>query len=392
MRHLVVLIVGLIGLALAPLPAAALDAAALAGGLVAKGDALVESYAPERAVDAADGFSDLYFDGFEASGLEADIGARDPGAKTGLESQFSRLISVAAHGRPKAEVAAAWQAVRSGLEGVAAVAASSPWAVFLQAFLILIREGFEALLVVTALAAYVRRSGNADKLRVLWAGVGWAVVASLVTALAVSRLLGGVTGGASIVEGVTMLFAAAVLFYVSCWLFAKSEAARWQAYVHAQVDRALTGGRAATLGLAVFLAVYREGAETVLFYRALAIGAGNNQWALFAGLFAGLAGLAVLYWLMRGASQRLPIGPFFAGTAGLLFALSVVFVGQGVLELQEARWVAATPLPWLPEVSWLGLFPTVETAGAQLAVLAASLFGALWLGGRRSPPVAGGAP
>ena len=90
-------------------------------------------------------------------------------------------------------------------------------------------------------------------------------------------------------------------------------------------------------------------------------------------------------------SLRLPLGPFFAGTAGLLFALSVVFVGQGVLELQEARWVAATPILWLPEVSWLGLFPTVETAGAQLAVLAASLLGALWFNGRRAPPVAGGA-
>ena len=89
---------------------------------------------------------------------------------------------------------------------------------------------------------------------------------------------------------------------------------------------------------------------------------------------------------MQGASLRLPIGPFFAGTAIILYALSVVFVGQGVLELQEARWVAATPVAWLPQVAWLGLFPTLESAGAQAVVLAASLAGSLWLSRRRLVP------
>jgi len=357
---------------------------------VAKGDALVAAYQSDRAATLSDGFSDLYFDDFEASGLEADIGARDAGRKTALESRFSRMISLAGHGAPAAEVAAVWRDVRADLMAAGAAAGGSAWAVFAQAVLILLREGFEALLVVTALAAYVRRTGNADKLRTLYAGVGWAVVASVVTAVVVVKALGGVSGGQSTIEGVTMLLAAAVLFYVSCWLFAKSEASRWQAFVKAQVDRALDGGGAFALGLAVFLAVYREGAETVLFYQALAIGAPGQEWALAAGIATGAVGLAALYWLMRGASLRLPLGPFFAGTAALLFALSVVFVGQGVLELQEARWLPATPLPWLPEVSWLGLFPTAETAGAQLAVLAASLAGALWFGIHRSAPAAGG--
>lgn len=385
MGRLAIIILGLlVCLATAPARAAGFDAAAAAGALVTKGDALVAAY--QSGAKASDGFSDLYFDDFEASGLEADIGAHDAGRKTGLESRFSRLISLAGHGAPEAEVRAVWQELRAELEVVAGSASSgSGWAVFLQAALILLREGFEALLVVTALAAYVRRTGNADKLRVLYAGVGWAVVASVITAVVVTKVLGGVTGGQSTIEGVTMLFAAAVLFYVSCWLFAKSEASRWQAFVKAQVDRALTGGGAFALGLAVFLAVYREGAETVLFYQALSIGSPGHEAALFGGIATGLIGLAGLYWLMRSASLRLPLGPFFAGTAGLLFLLSVVFVGQGVLELQEARWLSATPVPWLPEVSWLGLFPTVETAGAQGLVLAAALAGALWFGAHRTP-------
>ncbi len=384
-RFVLLLLAGLF--CLAAQPAAAVPGAVAA--LIAKGDALAAAYQPGRGARAADPFSDLYFDDFEAGGLEAEIGARDAGLKTALESRFSRLISLAGHDAPAAELAAVWADLRAGLTAAEGGGAGSAWAMFVQALLILLREGFEALLVVTALAAYVRRTGNADKLKVLYAGVGWAVAASLAPAVLVAKLLGGTAGGQSVVEGVTMLFAAAVLFYVSCWLFAKSEASRWQAFVKAQVDRALDGGGAFALGLAVFLAVYREGAETVLFYQALIIGAPGQEWALALGILAGAAGLAGLYWLMRSASLRLPLGPFFAGTAVLLFALSVVFVGQGVLELQEARWLTATPLPWLPEVSWLGLFPTVETAAAQAAVLLASLAGAAWISSRRPAEAAG---
>ena len=376
-------------LALGPSPASALDRAAIAESLIAAGDALVGGYAPERGVTVADGLSGLYFDGFEGSGLEADIGAREPERKSALEAGFSRVIGLAMRGAPATGVSEAWRELRAGLGEVAAsarTAAAPAWTLFLESFLILIREGFEALLVVTAIAAYVRRSGNADKLRYLGHGVGWAVAASLLTALVAGRLLSGGSGREAL-EGVTVLFAAAVLFYVSCWLFAKSEAGRWQSYIQAQVGQALSGGKATALGLAAFLAVYREGAETVLFYQALAIGNPGGELALAAGIVAALICLFGLYRVLQSMSLRLPIGPFFAGTAIILYALSVVFVGQGILELQEARWVGATPLPWLPQVSWLGLFPTVESAGAQAVVLAASLAGSLWLSRRRLGPL-----
>ena len=371
-------------LVLAAGPARALDRAAVAGGLIASGEALIGGYAPERGVAIADALSGLYFDGFEGSGLEADIGAREPERKTALEAGFSRVIGLAMRKAPAAEVTLAWRSLGAGLGELAAPprAASPGWTLALESFLILIREGFEALLVVTAIAAYVRRSGNADKLRYIGHGVGWAVAASLLTALVAGRLLSGGAGREAL-EGVTVLFAAAVLFYVSCWLFAKSEAGRWQSYLQQQIGQALSGGKATALGLAAFLAVYREGAETVLFYQALAIGNPGREGSLAIGIAAALLCLFALYRLLQSASLRLPLGPFFAGTAIVLYTLSVVFVGQGVLELQEARWVGATPLPWLPQVPWLGLFPTLESAGAQAVVLAASLAGTLWLSRRR---------
>lgn len=364
--------------------ARALDRAAVAQSLIAEGDRLLAAYDPADGAVVADGFSELYFEQFEASGLEAAIGARDPGRKLELEAQFSRLIGLAMQSAAPADVMAAWQALRGGLAAIAAEH-SGPvrgWSVFLELLLILVREGFEALLVVAALAAWVRRSGTPAQLRLVYRGVGWAVAASLLTALAVNRVLALGGPGQEALEGVTVLLAAAVLFAVSCWLFAHSAAGRWQRYLQSQVTEALSGGRAYALELAVFLAVYREGAETVLFYQALALSNPGQGAMLAGGIAAGLLGLAGGYWLLSRLSLRVPLRPFFAGTALLLFALSLTFVGQGVLELQEARWLAATPVAWLPQLPWLGLFPTAEGAAGQAALLGLTLLIWLWLKAR----------
>ena len=171
-----------------------------------------------------------------------------------------------------------------------------------------------------------------------------------------------------------------MLFYVSYWLISKSESTRWQAYINGKIDSALSTGSALTLGFAAFLAVYREGAETVLFYQAIA-GQSNGDFApIILGFLLGLAVLAVLYLLMRSASFRLPIGLFFGLTAGLLYYLAISFAGGGVLELQEAGWLSITPVAGIPTITWLGLYPTQETLLAQ-SLLVIPLFIALawWL-------------
>lgn len=365
-----------------------LDRVTVIDALVAGGDRLIRSYDPAKGAAVADVVSELYFDTFEGSGLEADIGARDRARMTDLEAQFSRLVGLTLRGGSVEEVTRVWQGLRAGLieeRSLGRSGGGSAWTVAVEAFLILIREGVEALLVVAAIAATVRRSGSPERVRAVGHGVGWALIASLVTAFAANRLLTGAeaAAGREALEGVTVLIAAAVLFYVSCWLFAKSAAGRWQAYLQQQVGQALGGGGALTLGLAAFLAVYREGAETVLFYQALAVANPGQEPALIGGLVAATLCLILGYRGLEALSLRLPLGRFFAITAALLFALSVVFVGQGMLELQEARWVSATPVDWLPQVAWLGLFPTVESAGLQAGVLVASLLGTLWLGRHR---------
>ena len=242
----------------------------------------------------------------------------------------------------------------------------------------LLREGFEAILVVTALTTYLRRQGAEQQLSVVYLGIGLAVVASLLTAWLFTAVFSLSGAAQEALEGVTMLLASAVLFYVSYWLISKSESARWQAWIQGQINKALTRGSLFALGFAAFLAVYREGAETVLFYHALAGQAEGQQAALLLGFVAASLGLFVIYWLMKTASLKLPLGLFFSVTAALLYYLAVTFAGNGILELQEAGWVGITPVNWLPRIGWLGLHPTLETFAAQLLLLLPLPFALTW--------------
>jgi len=383
MRRLI-LALALVLATVAPVAAAdAFDVTAAVATLLAKGDAAAAAYTPERKSAAADAFSDLYFDSFEASGLEGAVGLADASLKTGLEAQFGQIIGKVRHGEDPAVVRAAWAQLRGDMAQVPVkLGANKPAggfvATFLQSFLILVREGFEAMLVVTALSTYLRRAGAADKVKVVHQGVGWAVLASLGMAWAMSELITVSGEGREIMEGGTMLVAAVVLFYCSYWLFAKREAARWQRYVQDQIDQALSGGRLFALGFAAFLAVFREGAETVLFYQALAASAPGQTTALLSGLGAAVVALMAIYVAMRVLSLRLPLGIFFAVTAGLLYYLALAFAGKGVVELQNGKALSITPLAGWPSVDWLGLFPTAEGIAAQAVLVVPAVLAIAW--------------
>jgi high-affinity iron transporter len=182
-------------------------------------------------------------------------------------------------------------------------------------------------------------------------------------------------------EGVTMLVASFVLFTVASWLVSKVEGEKWRAFVRARMHHALTGGGALALFGVSFLAVYREGFETVLFYGAL-IGTAEDalgRVGIAVGLGVGLALLAALYLGIQRWGIRIPARPFFAGTGILLTVLAVSFAGQGVAELQAAGWIPSTPIGPMPALPALGVFPTVQTVAAQLLVSAAFGVALLWI-------------
>ena len=343
--------------------------------IIKKGDLALESYSPATSVVTGNKFSRFYFDIFESSGMEFTLALKDKSFMLGIESEFSLLISQCMRGEAKEVVEKTWASLKT--EMIKAVdqyssggAMPTFWGMVVSSFLILFREGVEAMLVVASLVAYLRRAGYVDKVKVIWHGVGWALLASIGATWVLNSLLQASGANREVLEGTTMLIAAAVLIYVSYWLFAKNESEKWQAFIKGQVDHAIGKGSLFALGFTAFLAVFREGAETILFYQALISGVAEDYTPIWTGVALAVVVLIVVYLVVRLASIRLPLGLFFSGTAVLLFLMAFVFTGQGLLELQVSRLVPTTRLEGWPMLSWLGIFPTRETILGQALVLA----------------------
>ena len=243
-------------------------------------------------------------------------------------------------------------------------------AYFFYSLGILFREGMEAMLVVVALAAATRGAGRIGRSLDVYAGAAAAIVASVVLAWVVNHII---TDDASdTLEGVFQLFAAATLFYVSSWMTSKGQSDRWMKFISHKLEsaeRSTIPGIA--LGLTAFLAVMREGAETIVFFQALTSGATEavERHAVAAGIAVAAVALAASFVVIRRAADRIPMRIFFQTTSILLYALAIVFVGQGVASLQEASIVSATFVNYAPTIPMLGVFPTIQSLGAQVVLL-----------------------
>ena len=253
---------------------------------------------------------------------------------------------------------------------------------------ILFREGLEALLVIIALAAGVRGTGS-GKTRSIYIGALAAIVASLLVAWVVYDLIGDNASDA--MEGVFQLFAAATLFYVSSWLTAKSQADRWQHFIGSRIEKAESSALPSlALGLTAFLAVMREGGETIVFFQALMAGATESaeKHAVAIGIAIATVALAVTFVALRKVAAQIPIRLLFSSTSILLYMLAVVFVGQGIASFQEAGVVGATFVNYVPTIVVLGLYPTVQSLAAQAALALFAAAAIVWPRAEATAPAA----
>jgi high-affinity iron transporter len=366
-------------------PVTASQASAAAGEAFTPSDAarhvarlLDDALAAARASRAADA-GDLAFDAYIAfEPLEGPARMRNPGLVADMERHFADF-----KGALKAGDLGAAESVRSKIEAGMPVVlelstpTSTTWGVFLESFVIIVREGFEAILVLGAIVAFLVKTGNRARLRDIWWGAGAGIGASAILAVLLSTILRHVPASQDTIEGVTMLIAVVVLFSVSYWLLSKVDAAKWQKFIRDKVNAALSHGGMFALAFVAFLAVFREGAETALFYQALFTRGGDIVMPVSLGLLSGSATLAVIFTLFWWFGLRIPLRPFFAVTSALLYYMALVFAGSGIKELQEANVLPRTMIPGFPHVDLIGLYPTVETLLAQ-GVLVALLLFALW--------------
>jgi high-affinity iron transporter len=349
------------------LPAAPADAAAQSGraaanSVIALLDSALEFGRTGDTQAAGDRAVDAYI-AFES--LETAARARRPGLVATMERHFADFKgSLRANDLKVAQRAR--DAIALELPQIVEISkpTGSGWTAFLQSFLIILREGFDAILVIGAIVAFLIKTGNRERLRSIWIGVGAGLAASAVMAVILQTIFRNLPTSREVIEGATMLLAVVVLFSVSYWPISKVEAAKWQKFIQQKVGSALDHGGGKALALVAFLAVFREGAETALFYQALFNDA-TAIFPLFMGMVVGGVVLAVIFTLFYRFGVKIPMRPFFTITSVLLYYMAFVFLGKGIRELQEGDAVGITVLQGMPSFPSMGIFPSVETLVPQ---------------------------
>lgn len=315
-----------------------------------------------------------YLEGFELA--EASLDRTDRDMRKRIEQEMMDYRNLIKNAAPAGTVEEKALAVTQSLEDAAALASRSKLSAasaFTSAFVVIVREGIEAILILAAIAAFLIKSGRREGL--VYVHVGWAAALLLgaVTWIASATLIEISGAERETTEGLTALLSAAVLLYAGYWLHRRSYVLRWQSFIRGQIGGALSTRTLSALTLISFLAVYREVFETVLFMQALWV---QQDAASRGGLIAGVATagivLTVLAWLISRYSARLRFGLFFSLSSLLMAALAIIFAGKGVAALQAAGKLPMDPLA-ISGIPSLGIYPSAQGLVLQSVLITAIL-------------------
>ncbi len=313
-----------------------------------------------------------YLEGFEL--VESSLDNIDTLARKDTEKSLMAYRQALQDGLPVAQAEQRLGEAKAKLEQAAKLLGSNglSWSLsFVSGLLILLREGLEAILVLAAILAFLRNTGQQSAVRSVNMGWGLALVAGFATWALAAYVID--VGGAQreLLEGCTALFAAVMVLWLGVWMHDRRHAAAWQDYIKSSL---VSGGGRFGFAVLAFFSVYRELFEVILFYETLWLQAGpGGHQAVLAGGATALVLLVGLAWVILRGSAKLPLSLFFSINAGLLCALSVVFAGHGVKALQEAGVLGTRPVAFF-EFDWLGIHADAYSLSAQAVALLAIVF------------------
>ncbi|MCY8069978.1 ferrous ion permease EfeU [Bacillus inaquosorum] len=238
-----------------------------------------------------------------------------------------------------------------------------------DAALIPIREGMEALLVIGALLTMTKKARVTRSSTWIWGGASAGMVVSLAAGIGVTLLFSSNIFGENnfLLGGITGVLSAVMLLYVGVWLHRNASMDKWREKINTQKSQALKKRSLLSFGLITFLAVVREGLETVIFFIGLVGKLPLTE--LIGGTAAGLIVLVIVGVLMIKLGMRIPLKPFFLLSMAVVLYMCVKFLGTGVHSLQLAGILPSDAESWLPSVSVLGIYPSVYSTVPQLLIL-----------------------
>src|SRR5206468_9051092 len=328
---------------------------------------------------------EAYLDGYEMA--EPTLFAKDAAFGRDLENQFTQLRTAIKQGESAAAIQKRQLEIEAKLDQAEQMLAQddsfSGYYAFASSALIILREGLEAALILAAILAMLRVMGAKEAARYVHLGWILALVAGALTWLATETVLTLSGQHRESMEGFISVFAAVALFYVGYWLHTRSEAKKWQAFIHDKVQNALSTKKIFGLMGISFFAVYREAFEVVLFYQALWLQNDSNRGAIIWGFMAGLVALILGTFAILKLGLKIPLKYFFGATRALRYIMAFILAGNGINELQAAGWISSTPLSFAPQVPLLGIYPTLQTLVAQALMLMAFIATAVGLAKER---------
>ncbi len=328
-----------------------------------------------------------YLEGIEP--IEPRLRATDPQSLVDIEDAMGRVrLAIESRSEETGFAIAEAQEKIVGLRPLLTDHEMSEGMAFLASFFIILREGFEAVLIILALLGVVRAAGS--KKAALYVHGGWltATVIGIVAWFLSGWLMASSGASREYLEGITSVLAVLVLLYVGFWLHRQTEIGRWKAFLEVKVKHFLSGGNLLGLGFIAFMATFREALETVLFLRSIWLDLGQEaKVALFAGVVSSFVLVILLSWIALNYSRRLPLRTLFNASSAMMLVLATILAGKGVHALQEAGVFDVGAVPLKMRFELFGFYPTSQTLLAQ--VVTALLVGMLWyLGTRPSSKVA----
>jgi len=310
-----------------------------------------------------------YLEGFEL--VESSLDNIDANVRKDTEKSLMAYRQSLQDGLSVSEVEQRLDVAKDKLKASADLLGSDglSWSLsYISGLLILLREGLEAILVLAAILAFLRNTGQQAAVRSVNVGWGLAFLAGLGTWALAAYVIDVSGSQRELLEGATALFASVMVLWLGVWMHDRRHAAAWQDYIKTSLVGG--GGRFGFATLA-FFSVYRELFEVILFYETLWLQAGPaGHNAVLAGGATAVVLLVGLAWVILRGSAKLPLALFFSINAGLLCALSVVFAGHGVKALQEAGIFGTRPVPFF-DFDWLGIHADAYSLSAQAVAIIA---------------------
>ncbi|KOP80336.1 transporter [Lysinibacillus sp. FJAT-14745] len=298
--------------------------------------------------------------------VEIDISTRNGSLYTKIESDMPILVSDLL--KSNVDVKAIKSKLDTFRTEIELIQGDSDYTLW-DAALILLREGLEALLIIMALVSFLEKSGQKTMRKWIYVGAFVGILLSAVAAILMSTIFHSATVDTSreLMEGYIGLLAAAMMIGVGIWLHSKSSVTSWNRYISKRMGNAISSGSVFAMAAISFLSVFREGAETLVFYAGIAPKMETSQFVL--GIVVALLILAIFAFVLFKASGKIPIHKFFAVATVLIYVLAFKIIGVSLHTLQLRGTVSTTIVDGLPVVSFIGFYPTVETMLGQAILL-----------------------